>query len=268
MLGPILRDDSRVFNHPDSLLLEMVFATSMTTVRWRPCSQRWNLPITELPTFYNNKTLQKVRYKLQKHLQPETPSRFRKSSMMTPRIFNWLSDIYTPHMLQSRSLAAPLCICFGEFSELKAEFKVPVEFRPENMEFCDLVPWKPSMKLRATSFWKAWILAACGWCPVLYRGCLVCLCFIWCHYYTILTHGYHRISIRKQMCHVNFFLAPHEGSLHWIIKSRMLFLCQPHRIWIGQVRSSMDGWHVFRIWYKSDTGCDFYGNHNFQYYNL
>lgn len=31
MLGPILRDDSSVFNHPDSLLLEMVFA--MTAVQ-------------------------------------------------------------------------------------------------------------------------------------------------------------------------------------------------------------------------------------------
>lgn len=53
------------------------------------CQSQNSLPFT------NNKTLQKVRYKLQKHLQPETPSRFRKSSMM-PRIFNWLSDIYTP----------------------------------------------------------------------------------------------------------------------------------------------------------------------------
>ena len=218
---------------------------------WRPCSQRLNMPITELPNYPK-------RYKrsatnsenMRKHLRLRNPFKILKIFHDAPHFQFIVRHLY-PHFA-IRSFAAPLSLCFGELSELKTEFKVsvefrPVEIRPEFMEFCDFNPWKPSMKLRATSFWKAWILAAC--CGVLFCvcvcGCLFCLCSCWCHtipYWPMDIIGYPYIYILyvyihcKQICQDYHFAAPHEGSLHWLLKSRMLFICQPQAIWIGQVR--------------------------------
>lgn len=208
---------------------------------WRPCSQRLNIPITELPTFYNNKTLQKVRYKLQKHLQPETPSRFRKSSMMTPRIFNLLSDIYTPtfcNPLLGRTTLYLLRWVFRTKGRIQGASRIPA--RKHGILRSGAL--KAVHEIESDFLLEGLNPGSLLWRPVLSRGCLVCLCFFLVPYYTIWTHGYQYGSPFQTDVPCVFFLAPHEGSLHWIIKSRMLFLCQPHRIWIGQVRSSMDGW--------------------------